>query len=366
MSAPSLRDLFLAGRREALLAPTLFDRAIIDVDGSDVNVVLNASAAMGEEVGLFLQNALNERNLGVAQGEALDRLIYDLYQLPRKRAASAVVLLRLERSGSVGFTVPAGAIFGTTTGETYTTTVDTPFPLNSLGPFFVKAVSQRAGTGGNVLVGTITRVISSSVDSTLTVTNEEAAAGGRDEELDDEFRARARDFFNTARRGTREAIEFGALQVDEVFQATASEVTDPDTTLAAYRVQLYAVDASGQANTVLADTIEESLDEFRALGIPVLVIPATPQYVEVVATGLQFAAGANTASVLSLAADAVVALINGLPPNTTLRRAQIFEALSATEQLIVPDGALTEPLGDLVPTQGSVLRTTRDRIQLGS
>lgn len=364
MAAPTQADLFLAGRREALISPTRFDRAIIDVEGSDVNVVLNASAAMGEEVALFLQGALNERNLGTAKQEALDRKVYDDYQLPRKRATSSVVTVRLQRSGSIGFTVAAGSVVGTATGETFATTVDVSFPTGSLGPYSVTAVAQRAGTGGNVVAGAISKVITSTADSTLSATNVEAAAGGREEETDDEYRARARDFFSTARRGTKEAIEFGAEEVDQVFQATAEEVINSTTLAPGYRVQLYATDVSGQANSAMSDLIMENLDEYRALGVPVSVVPAVPQYVSVIATGLQFTAGANTASVLSDAANAVVALINGLPPNSTLRRADVLRALSAIPQLIVPHEALTEPAGDLVPTTGSVLRTTKDRVQL--
>lgn len=361
---PTHADLFLVGRREAILAPTRFDRAIIDTEGSDVNVVLNASAAMGEEVATFLQKAINERSLGNAKNEALDRTIYDLYQLTRKTAAAAVVTLSLSRSGSVGFTVPAGATFSTETGEVFATTVDVPFPANVLGPFEVTAICQRTGTSGNVTEGTIVKVTTAVSDSTLTVTNDEVAAGGRDEETDDEFLARARDFFITARRGTREAIEFGGLSVDEVAQATASETTSPGTGIPTYRVQLYVTDANGQANTVLGELVEESLDEYRALGVPVSVVPAVPQYVEISATGLQFEAGVSTSSVLSAAADALVALVNGLAPNTTLRLADILMTLAAVDGLIVPHGAVTEPVGDLVPSTGTVLRTTRDRISL--
>ena len=128
------------------------------------------------------------------------------------------------------------------------------------------------------------------------------------------------------------------------------------TTLApGYRVQLYATDVSGQANSAMSDLIMENLDEYRALGVPVSVVPAVPQYVSVIATGLQFTAGANTASVLSDAANAVVALINGLPPNSTLRRADVLRALSAIPQLIVPHEALTEPANrfGLADDQGS-------------
>lgn len=362
-TVPTQIDLFLAARREAILAPTKFDRAIIDVDGSDVNVVFNAAAAMGEEVTRYLQVALNETSLGTAKGEALTRWAYDRYQLPKKEATSAVVELRLQRAGSTGFTVAAGSIFGTATGETFATVTDVAFPSNSLGPYLVKAISQRTGTGGNVSVGTIVKVVSTFSDSTLTVTNLEAAAGGRDEETEDEFKIRVRDFFITARRGTREAIEFGALAVDEVAQASAAEITNPDGD-ATYRVQLYVSDIAGQANTILATEVEESLDEYRALGVPVSVVPAVPQYVTIVASGLQFEAGANTAAVLSSAADALVALVNGLAPNITLRKADILKTLTDIDLLIVPDGSLTEPAGDLVPTTGTVLRTTRDRIEL--
>ena len=99
-------------------------------------------------------------------------------------------------------------------------------------------------------------------------------------------------------------------------------------------------DPNGQANAALTDEVEQSLDEYRALGVPVLIVPAVPQYVTVVATGLKFESGANTSQVLNNARNALVALINATPPNETLRRADIFRVLSGVSQLIVPDGAV--------------------------
>ncbi|MCP4951047.1 MAG: hypothetical protein GY922_04280, partial [Proteobacteria bacterium] len=55
---PTQRDLFLAGREEAILSPTRFDRAIIDTVGSDINVVLNVAASMGEELARYMQTQL--------------------------------------------------------------------------------------------------------------------------------------------------------------------------------------------------------------------------------------------------------------------------------------------------------------------
>jgi uncharacterized phage protein gp47/JayE len=361
---PTQRDLFLVGRQEGVLLPTRFTRAIIDTLGSDINTIIQIASAMGEEGVRFLQAGLNELTLANSKGEALDRLVYDLYQLSRKEATNAIVPLELTRTNTVGFTVAAGSRFGTVDGITFATLSDVAFGAGELGPFTVNATADITGVDGNVGEGSISQVITTAEDSTLAVTNPSAASGGTEQESDDDLRARARDFFVTARRGTRAAIEFGALQADRVAQATAVETLDQTTGLPGCRVQLYVSDPNGQANTALTDEVVESLDEYRALGVPVLVIPAVPQYVTIVASGLQFESGANTSQVLDDAANALVAFINATPPGEILRRADLHRVLAGVSQLIVPDGSLSEPAGDLVPTTGTVIRTTRDRVAL--
>lgn len=363
---PTQRDLFLVGRAEAILSPTRFDRAIIDTEGSDVNTIVNIAAAMGQECVRYLQVTLNELGLATATGEALDRWVYDRYQITRKEATNAVVTLTLSRSSDTlpGFTISEGSQFGTETGINFVTTNDVSFPAGVVGPLSVNAIAERTGTEGNVESGSVTQVITVLDDDTVVVTNSEPASGGNERETDDELRDRAREFFVTARRGTREAIEFGALQVARVAQSNATETFEETTGLPGYRVLLNVSDTNGQANTALASEVEESLDEYRALGVPVLVVPAVPQLVNVIANGLAFEAGANTTDVLQNATNAILAFVNGLSPGDTLRRADIFRVLSDTDQLIVPDGALTEPSGDLVPSTGTVIRTTQDRITL--
>ncbi len=364
-SVPTHNDLFLAGRREALLSPTRFNRAIIDTDGSDVNIVFNSSAAMGDETTRYMMTALNELGLATARGEALDRWVYDRYQLVRKEASNAVVTLTLSRTGTIGFTIRKGSLFGTATGIVFTTQNDVAFASDSTTTLDVLATADQTGTLSNVVAGTITDVITALEDTTTTVTNDEAAAGGRDQETDDELRDRAREFFVTARRGTKSAIEFGALDVARITQANAIETFDETTGLPGFRVTIFLSDSDGLANTALSNEVSRNLDEFRALGVPVQVVPAIPQYIDIVASGLQFDSGANTTQVLQNASNAILAVVNAIEPGATLRKAALTRALQATNQLIVPDGAITDPAGDLVPTTGTVIRTTRDRIQLG-
>jgi len=374
---PTQLDLFDAGRREALLSPTRFDAAIIDVPGSDVNILFNVAATMGEEVARFLQAGFNGLFLSTANGDALDRWVFDRYGLTRFEAQSAVATLQLTRADTaVGVTIPSGSTFSTIDGQVFETVVDAVFAAGNGGPLFVSAVAQRTGTEGNVAAGTITVVTASLPVQDILVDNpnildEEgniiepgAAAGGRAAETDDEFRERARQFFVNARRGTKSAIEFGALQVPRVAQATAIENLNTETGDPGFRVQLNIADVDGQSNPALAEEVSESLDEFRALGVPVSIINAIPEYVNIVAEGLQFEAGANTAAVLSEARNRILAVVNGIPPAEILRRAAIINALESTELLIVPNDALIEPAGDLVPTLGTVIRTTADRITL--
>ena len=67
-------------------------------------------------------------------------------------------------------------------------------------------------------------------------------------------------------RRKERAILYAAIEAPtclaEVFQET--------TGIPGYRVTLNVSDPNGQANTALAEEVERELDEFRALGVPVL------------------------------------------------------------------------------------------------
>lgn len=358
---PSFADLFAAGRREALVRPTRITRQAIDTEGTDANVLIASSAAMAEEVAIFFQEELAGLFFGTAKDRKLDRLNHDRYQLIRNAATPAVVNVRLDRQGSVGFTMFAGDTVSTDSGVRFALVNDLPIAPNNLGPYYTMVRAVEAGTSGRVDVGEIRNVDSSYLDTTLTVTNEEVSAGGNDPELDPEFSARGRDFFLAARRGTKLAIEIGARSVPGVDKAIANEVLDANGS-PAYRGELFIADSNGQANTALAQLVRIALNEYRGLGVPVSVVPANPLYVEVVVTGLLFVAGANTTQALQDARAAIMAAVNGSQPGETLRRASIISALKSVRQIIVPDNAVTEPTGDLVPDIGRIIRTTLDRI----
>lgn len=365
---PSFADLFDAGEREALILPTRFNSEIIRADGSDVNVAIAVAAAMAEEDARLVQASFNETHLSTAAdvgGEVLDRWVFDRYQLTRLEAQASVTTLRLSRTDtSTPVTVGKESLCGTSGGVVFSTVNDVVFPLGSTGPFDVQAVAQTTGPAGNVEADSITEVISSLEDTTIAVTNPEPAAGGQDEETDDELAARARDFFINARRGTRQAILNGAVSTPGVTQANAIENLDPETGEAAYRVQLVISDRDGTANTALASRVLLNLEEYRCLGVPVSVVPGVPQFVTIEVENLDFIAGANTSDVIDQVRSTVVAVVNGLAPGEKLRRAVIISAIESVPQTLLDDEDLVVPAGDLVPDEGGVIRTTTSRVTI--
>ena len=362
--SPTFQDIFDAGRREILVQPTRITDDVVDIDGSDANIIVGAGAAMADEVAAYALALYQESFLATSLDQALDRWVNDRYQLPRQDAVPAVANLQLARAGVVGFTVPTGSVFSTNSGVNFATIDDVVFAAGVVGPIFVTANAQDAGVVGNVPRDDIINVQDTFDDDTLSVTNPEPAAGGADSEQDDAYRARARSFFLSARRGTKTAIETGGESVAGVQQATAQEFLDPNTGSPFFRIQLLIADLEGQANLALAGQVQLALDEFRGFGVPVSVLAAQRQDVAIIASGLLFDAGFSTTTVLTNARNALVAVVNILAPGETLRSASLLGALTTVQGLIVPDGAITEPAGDVVPAIGRVLRSDVSRIAL--
>lgn len=331
--------------------------------GSDVNLMAAGQAAMSDE--LLRQLALRMASLFLdsAEGEDLDRLVADRFSptIVRKMASAAVVPVTFSRpSGPLAaLTIPVGQRVQSDTGVVYETLLAAPFPLSSAGPITVPARALNAGVGGNAEAGTITTVLNTP-DADLVVTNAQAAAGGDSTESDASLRARARDFFRTARRGTLGAIEFGALTVPGVRLATAIEQTD-GLGFPTGIVDLYIADANGQANSLLANAVRSALIEYKAAGVQVIVTGSVPVFVTI-QFQLQFAAGIDTTLAFAQVRDAVVSQVNLLRPSATLYESLLMQIARSIPGVIVPENAVVAPVGDLVPSPGQTIRTRPDLV----
>lgn len=370
---PTFSDLFAVSRDEALAKNSKLTLEKANQEGTDVNAMLAASAAVGDEVIGQLSRTEAKTFLDSAEGKDLDRLVFDRYGIVRKSASPAVgsVEFTTTAPSASAFAIPVGTLVGTADGRQYVTTTAGTYALGSTGPVLVAVRSVLAGLSQQASTNTITSILSqiASSPADLRVTNPLATAGADDDELDPSLRNRARQFFTNARRGTLGAIQAAALGVLGVTTATAFEQTDllgrpakgvqlvvADT----FTDQLVAFGTTPAYNTqsqVLASGVSAALEDVRAAGIQV-----STRVAQVVMQGitltLTFVAGVNYDDVALRARAAVVFSINSLAPGQTLQRSVLVQALRSVAGLVVTGNEIYAPSGDVVPLPLQVIRTS--------
>lgn len=351
MDLPNRNDLFRVGRRSIVITPGLqINPKVIDTEGSDVNIFLGASSLQGEEVVAAFADCLRGLFVETAEGSALDRVAFDRYQITRLPAAPATVDLTLTHVAGVAGTVPAGTRITTAEGTQFSIDADVVFTVADASRPGT-ATALVSGPGGNVQTGTLTRFVDQPFDAAMTVTNPANAAGGVDSESDTEFRSRILGFFQTVRRGTLGAIEFGARQVPGVAVARAIEIENlcAGLPLPACEVELIVADRNGGFSTPMLQAVEDILLTFRAAGIPVIVTGGVPQY-EPVTWDIDFETGVDQARVADEIRAVTVAVAQFLRPGEILYRSSLIAGARAIPGAIVRDDSLVVPVGDTVPT----------------
>lgn len=351
MDLPTRRDFFAVGRRSIVTTPGLrINPRVIDIRGSDLNILLGAMSVMNETAVARWASNYRASWVETAERECLDRVAFDRYQITRKPANPASVTLRLSRGSVVNGagTYPQGSRVRTSAGTVFATNADAVFgALTTIVD--VDATALVTGPGSNVPAGTLTAFLDAPWDSNLTVTNALGAAGGTQAESDPEFKARILDFFPSVRRAVVGAIEFGARSVPGVAVARATEVVNLNpVAVPAGMVQLTVADKAGGYSSVMLTAVRDKLLEFRALGIPVFVSGGSAVYEDVV-WDLDFEQGVNTQSKLAEVRAVTVAVTQFLRPGSKLLRSSLIAAARAVPGVIVNEGSLVEPAGDVVP-----------------
>lgn len=371
---PTAQDLFRIARDEVLVKNSALTRAIVERAGSDANALTAAGVAIGDAIVGQLIRVNADLFMATARKDALTRLIFDRYQLPRKEATPAVgeVTFSLPAPAASAFTIPADTQLRTQDGKLFLTTVERTFPAGAASLAGVVVVSSLAGLSQAARAGTITSLISSiaGAPAGLTVNNPLATAGSSDEEGDEAYRARGQLFYKTARRGTLAAIRAGALAVPGVRTASVFEALEADATPARlvevvvadeFTEQLVDVTTTpptyvAQAQALRADVLS-ALEDVRAAGIQVVVTIANVRLLGVT-LGLRFRAGADVQAASSAAKAVIVAYTNALAPGATFVVADALVQLSTVPGLVVTGSEILAPTLDETALPHVVLRTT--------
>jgi uncharacterized phage protein gp47/JayE len=357
-------DFHQIGRDYVRQRAKRLDPALVDVEGSNVNVLVGSAAFMAQAISR--QNAESVRARSIeADGEDLDRWCMETYQTARKGASPAVVPVQLTRPNFAAGAgdVPVGTKLLSRGGVEYVTTTLGTFGATQVTGVEVDARAVQAGFTYQVGANSIVRFANPGelFDPNIVPNNAQRAAGGSDREQDGPYRERARNAFLAARRGIAAAIEFGALSTPGVESAVATEELVGDAP--ARIVTLLCADSAGACNRVLAERVRVQLREYRAAGISVVVLSSSPQIVSVV-LALTFSGNVDTVQLTSDVRRAVVNYANGLGAGRPLLRGDLFAVLSRFRRygLVVTRGAVVEPAGDLYPDAGRTLRTRPENV----
>lgn len=375
---PTRTELFRRYRSAALAVPnTRISAREIDREGSDVNLVGAAVSLVGEEIVNRAARGLAGCFEDTARGDALDRVIFDRKGLPRKEAAPSIGQIQLTRptfaagagtvaGGPIGSGPPSPTRIRTNQGITYVLTQPAIFGATALGPVSVEVQAELAGLEFEVAENQAWTFVDVPFDPTIVIANPVQMAGADDEELDDVYKARAKNFFATIRRGTLGAIEFGLVSTPGVASATVIEVIDLEGNPARV-VQAFILDPLGRANETLAARCLLNLLEFRCAGIPVQVIPGVPQFISITFAGTEFDTSIVTDTVTSAddVRTRIVAALNNQRPGQTLLRSTILAAARSVPGFVVDDVDLTSPVAALIPaTTASAIRTRKELITI--
>ena len=349
---PTRAELFTLGRAAIAATPNIrINPSVVDIPGSDANLLVGAPSVMGEECSARAAMALRGAFAELARGSALDRALFDRYGLLRFSAQPATVDLVLSRPGpgTLTGTIPAGSVVQTPDGVQFGLDVDATWGSGELG-ITLPATALQNGSGGNVVAGSVTSWGTTIFDPSITVTNPAPASGGIDAEDDVQFLGRARGYFPTIARGTLTAIAFGAKQVPGVAVATATEIVNPNGYPAAI-VQLVVGDQNGNASSALLRAVANALLAYRAAGIYVQVIGGIV-FEQSVRWALAFATNTDEDLVMNRVRAVTVAVAQFLAPGATLLRSSLISAAQSVPGVIIGDGSLLLPAGDVVPTSG--------------
>lgn len=368
----SRNDLYNVGRSYILSKATKIDPQQVDVQGTDANIFVGSVSEIAYLCILQLAYSVNRLFLDGAEGDDLDRYAWDRYQLTRKGASAALgseLLYRTQATNPAG-TVPAGTVINSQSGFQYITTTAGNFTsatgAKSDTQVTVAIRAVQAGKLSQVGANSLTAFAAAGAlfDQSIRCNNVVATAGGEDVEDDDTFRERIRGFWTAQQRGILSAIQYGAIQTPGVVSAQAVEVIT-DTGTPARLVYLYIADSSGVANAQLVALTQQVLNNYRAAGIQVIVFGTIPQLVQVV-LHLAFQAGVDTVGLSANIQAAVLNYVNSLSANGTLYLSALNSVLQrfAAQGLIVGQGTIQSPTGDLVPAPGQTLRALSSGIVL--
>lgn len=377
MDFPKSSDLARIAADAMLMNQQALSVNAVERPGSDANLLINAIAAMGEEIVAWAVLMFSGAFFGSATGQRLQRVGVDRTGLLPKEAAPARTVVQFATSAPnpTAFTIPQSTQLTVSTGQQFVLLQSTTFPAGSTGPIAIYAQSTIAGKNQQIGAGPMSIVTPiPGAPADLVASSPAASAGADDAETPDRYRARLRAFFRTFEKGTRAALEEAAKGVPGVTDARSIAVLDTygraqqmievsitDRFTAglvqqganppAYQAQSQALAAS--VWQALQDTVAEGA-YLRVQVAKVTMLPVTLQ--------LRFRSDADFAFTTLVARAVIQQYINTLRGGDAFVYADAIAKLRTVRGLAIQGDEIALPPGDVVV--GSALEVLRTDLSL--
>lgn len=200
---------------------------------------------------------------------AIENSVYEAFGFTLRiaQASSGYVTVTFEEPLPSSMTFPKGTVFCTSSiyGYIYFESTEEYYAEQGLTSVMIPVQCKTTGTTGNVPLGSITTIATSNA-IIKSVANEASFTNGTDEETSAERKKRFQNYIKTLARGTKDAIVYGCLEVEGVTGAWC------DDNYVGY-VKIYAHNSDGEMTDDLKQKILANLQDYRAAGIEVEVLP---------------------------------------------------------------------------------------------
>lgn len=365
MGAPSTSDYvndFVAQAQRSRPGMTFEegDVALMDAEGA---------AAMATRLTGYAARLAKATFLDGGEGQELTDYCDDRWGIQRLAAVQAtgqVTFSRISDSAGSGVIAQGTTVATVIDANGVETRFDTIAPVTFGSTDLTKTVgivAEKGGIAGNVAAATVTRIVSAIFDASITVTNASAVIGGAEQESDDDLRERTRQFPATIRRGTLDALQYGAKNGTGAARATAVE--DPDSGIVTVYVSDVDGNSSGTTKVVgdpsltddgtMTAKVAIELNNWRALGSLVNVIGAS-LFTQDVTVSLVIKAGFVVAPYIATIQAAVTAAMARLQPGEWLYRDLIVTAVKNVAPDSIRAVTVTLPGGDVEVSGNQVVR----------
>lgn len=207
---------------------------------------------------------------------AIENSIYTSFDFDVKlsRASSGYVTIEFEEPLPSTLTIPKGTVFCTSVmyGYIYFESTSEISVERGAPEALIPIQCKTSGIIGNVPAESITTIVMTH-SIIKSVKNKFPLTNGQDDETSSERKNRFKNYVRTLARGTADSILYGALEVDGV---TGAWVDDK---YIGY-VKVYAHNSTGELPAELKKEIIKNLQNYRAGGIEVEVLPIVKKVVD--------------------------------------------------------------------------------------